>query len=269
VNHLRRELSPVLPGAYKIIEDKAREVLGLYLAARKVVDFDGPHGFGFNSVALGRAKEIAIAPGVQAKLRVNLAMMELRVPFEMSLAELDNVDRGAEDLDDDAIAEAARKLAVLEDGAVFYGVDAASIDGIVGASASVHTPIPLTDDFRQFPGQVSEALARLHAAGVAGPYAIALDSDAYLALLKSTGSGGYPILQHIRRLVDGPTVFAPALKGALVLSMRGDDFKLTVGQDISIGYLSHDQNTVKLYLEETMTFRVFGPEAAVSLPRGG
>jgi uncharacterized linocin/CFP29 family protein len=267
VNHLRRELSPVLPGAYRIIEAKAQEVLSLYLAARKLVDFDGPHGFAYSAVQLGRSREIAVAPGVEARLRRNQPLMELRVPFELPLAELDNVARGADDLDVDAVAEAARKLALLEDRAVFYGEDAAEIEGI--SKASTHKPIPLNSDFREFPGQISEALALLHASGVDGPYAIALDADAYEALLKAAGTGGYPILQHINKLVDGPVVFAPALRGALVMSLRGDDFKLTVGQDVSIGYLSHDQHTVKLYLEETFTFRVLGPEAAVSIPRIG
>jgi uncharacterized linocin/CFP29 family protein len=267
VNHLRRELSPVLPGAYRIIDAKAQEVLSLYLAARKLVDFDGPHGFDFSAVRLGRAREISLAPGVEARLRRNQPLLELRVPFELPLAELDNVARGADDLDVDAVAEAARKLALLEDRAVFYGEDAAEIEGVI--KASPHKPIPLSSDFRDFPGLVSEALARLHSAGVAGPYAIALDADAYSALLKSTGPGGYPILQHVSKLVAGPSVFAPALKGALVLSLRGGDFKLTVGEDVSIGYLSHDQQSVKLYLEETFTFRVLGPEAAVSIPRIG
>ena len=265
MNHLRRELSPVLPEAYAQIEARAREVLSLYFAARKLVDFDGPHGFALGAIPLGRTSEISVDDGAQARLRLNQPLLELRVPFELSLIELDNVARGADDLDLDAVAEAAQKLALIEDRAVFYGVDAAGIEGMV--PSSTHQPIPLASDFAQFPGQVSEAIARLHSAGVGGRYAIALDSPSYSALLRATGPGGYPILQHIRKLVEGPVVFAPGLKGAIVISLRGDDFKLTVGQDASIGYLSHDPQTVKLYLEETLTFRVPGPEAVVALPR--
>jgi len=267
MNHLRRQLSPVLPGAYTIIEETAREVLRSSLAARKLVDFDGPHGFELGAVPLGRTKELPVGPGAEARLRLSQPLMELRVPFELALSELDNVARGADDLDVDPVTSAARTLALLEDSAVFYGVEAAQIQGMVGASS--HQPIALSNDFRDFPGLVSEAIAALHAAGVSGPYAIALDADAYTALLKTTGQGGYPVLQHIRKLVEGPTVLAPGLKGALVLSLRGGDFRLTVGQDASIGYLAHDQHTVKLYLEETLTFRVLGPEAVVSLPARG
>jgi uncharacterized linocin/CFP29 family protein len=268
VNHLRRELSPVLPEAYRIIEAKAREVLSSEFAARKLVDFDGPRGFDFSALPLGRARDITLQPGVDARLRLIQPLMELRVPFELSLDELDNVARGADDIDVDAAAEAARKLALHEDRAIFDGLEAAQIQGM--SAASTHPKITLSGDFEKFPGLVSEALARLRSAGVDGPYALALDADAYAALLKATGvGGGYPVLQHVRKLIDGPIVFAPALKGALVVSLRGGDFELTVGQDASIGYLSHDQHTVKLYLEETFTFRVLGPEAVVSLPRAG
>jgi uncharacterized linocin/CFP29 family protein len=263
MNHLRLELSPILPRAYELVAAKAREALVAYLAARKLVDFDGPRGFAFSALALGRTDAVAFG-GAEARLRKTQPMLELRVPFELSLAELDNVERGADDLDVDAVAVAARQLAALEDEAVFYGVAAAGIEGMVPASRRRRDVIQPSKDF---PDLVSQALAQLRAAGVEGPFAIALNRDAYEQLLSSTGPGGYPTLQHIRKLVDGPTVFAPALRGdILVLSLRGGDFELTIGQDVSIGYLSHDQETVRLYLEETLTFRVLGPEAVVSLP---
>jgi uncharacterized linocin/CFP29 family protein len=264
MNHLRRELSPVLPRAYELIASRAREVLEARLAARKLVDFDGPHGYAFSAVSLGRTRAVSVSPGVEGRLRQLQPLLELRVPFELSLPALDDVDRGADDLDLDAVAVAARQLAELEDRAVFYGVESAGITGLV--PASTHKPLPLNPEFREFPDLVSAALAQLHAEGVGGPYAIALDSAAYTAFLRSTGPGGYPTLQHIRKLVDGPVVFAPALSGALVISLRGGDFSLTVGEDVSIGYLSHDQEQVRLYLEETLTFRVLSPEAIVPLP---
>jgi uncharacterized linocin/CFP29 family protein len=66
-------------------------------------------------------------------------------------------------------------------------------------------------------------------------------------------------------MLDGPVVWAPAVDGAIVVSQRGGDFELVVGQDISIGYTDHDAESVSLYLEESLTFRVDSPEAAVRL----
>jgi uncharacterized linocin/CFP29 family protein len=73
------------------------------------------------------------------------------------------------------------------------------------------------------------------------------------------------VLQHVRRLVDGPLISTPGLNGAVVLSLRGGDFELTSGQDFSIGYLSHDSDNVRLYIEESVTFWNIEPKAAVTL----
>jgi uncharacterized linocin/CFP29 family protein len=111
---------------------------------------------------------------------------------------------------------------------------------------------------------VAEAVSKLRTSGIIGPYAIALGPRCYTGLTRTT-VGGYPVIEHVRRLLDGPIVWAPAVSGAIVLSMRGGDFELTVGQDFSIGYLDHSATAVRLYLQESFTFRVLSPEAAVPL----
>lgn len=63
-------------------------------------------------------------------------------------------------------------------------------------------------------------------------------------------------------------MWAPGLDGALVMSKRGGDFVLDVGQDLSIGYVRHDAELVTLYLEESFSFRVTEPDAAIALTEG-
>ena len=117
---------------------------------------------------------------------------------------------------------------------------------------------------RGYPGAVAQAVSQLCLAGVNGPYALLLGAEAYTAV--SGGSDeGYPVLQHIRRLIDGEIVWAPAIEGGYVLTTRGGDFELDIGQDISIGYLGHSRTNVELYLQETFTFRLLTTEAAVVL----
>ena len=60
-------------------------------------------------------------------------------------------------------------------------------------------------------------------------------------------------------------MWAPGVAGGIVLSLRGGDFVLDSGQDISIGYASHDARSVSLYLEQSFSFRAATPEAAVAL----
>ena len=71
--------------------------------------------------------------------------------------------------------------------------------------------------------------------------------------------------EHLRKILGGPIVWAPGVRGAVVLSLRGGDFLFESGQDLSLGYAGHDGQNVRLYLEESFSFRVATPEAAVVL----
>ena len=264
MNHLLRELAPISTAGWQEIEKEATRTLKTTLAARRLVDFVGPQGWSSSAVGTGRSEPIA-APGeghVRARLRKVLPLVELRIPFEMSIGDLDDVERGAKDPDTDAVIAAARAIAIAEDRAVFHGFPAAGIRGICEAQAK--EGLPIGDDYELFPEVVTTALNRLRDEGVDGPYAIALGEECYKGLTETT-HGGYPVLDHIRHLVDGPLVWAPGLDGSLVLSMRGDDFQLTVGQDFSIGYLGHDNDKVRLYIEESFTFWLLSPQAAIPL----
>ena len=84
-------------------------------------------------------------------------------------------------------------------------------------------------------------------------------------MLESSEHGGWLLLDHLRKILGGPLVWAPGVEGAVVLSLRGGDFLFESGEDISVGYRSHDADEVSLYLEQSFSFRVATPEAAVAL----
>ncbi|MDX1649643.1 MAG: family 1 encapsulin nanocompartment shell protein, partial [Myxococcota bacterium] len=207
--------------------------------------------------------EAGPAEEVEARLRTVQPLVELRVPFVLEREEIDAAARGAEDADWDPLIDAAERLARGEDTAVFHGYGAAGIHGL--AADSEHAPVSLSSDYTEYPRAVTEAIEKLREAGVDGPYAIALGPRCDAGLRRTVDAGGYPVLRHVQRLLDGPDVWAPALDGAVVLSMRGGDFRLVVGRDPRVGYLGHDEQRVRLYLEESFTFRLLGPEAAVPL----
>jgi uncharacterized linocin/CFP29 family protein len=265
MNDLRRELAPVTEQAWKEIEFEAQRTLKTHLAARKLVDFSGPLGWEVSAVSLGRTRAASETSDTAVEVRRRLVrpLTELRSVFTLSREELDNVSRGSRDSDLKPLIEAARRIALAEDRLAFYGNGEAGSEGIV--SASPHATISTGRGCCDFPRLVAEAMETLREAGVAGPYALALDPKSYTELARTVGEVGYPVMKHVAQLLDGPIVWAPALEHGLVLSMRGDDFELTVGRDISIGYLDHDRQNVQLYLEESLAFRVLTPEAAVRL----
>lgn len=265
MNNLQRDLAPISSAAWEELDSEARRVLKLKLAGRKLVDFNGPLGPTAAAVNLGRLEALPSGPvgDVTAARRAVLPLVELRTSFDLARSELDAVENGAEDVGLDPLIAAATRMAQAEDTAIFHGYGAGGITGI--DQASPHAAVPISENYQEYPRSIAEATRLLRLAGVDGPYAIALGPRCYTGLTQATGDGGYPVLNVVRKLVDGPLVWAPAVKGAIVLSLRGGDFELTVGRDLSIGYHSHSDTSVRLSLVESMTFRVLTPEAAVAL----
>jgi uncharacterized linocin/CFP29 family protein len=260
-----RDRSPVTDDAWAQIDAEATRTLKHFLAARRLIDFKGPLGWDYSAVNLGRAKALGTGPvsGVETLAREVRPLVELRTPFSLSVAELYDADRGADDLDLQAVIDAARITALAEDTAIFHGYAAAGIDGI--AASSPHRPVEISNDYSKYPTHVAKAVAILQAASIAGPYAIALGARCYTGVTESTEHGGYPVFEHLHRILGGPVVWAPAVDGAVVLSQRGDDYVMTVGEDLSIGYRGHDSTSVQLYIEESLTLQINTPEAAVHL----
>ncbi len=263
MNNLHRELAPISDKAWAQIEEEASRTLKRHLAARRVVDVPDPKGFDLAAVGTGHLHQIqSPGDGIQAAQREAQAIVELRVPFELTRQAIDDVERGATDSDWSPLKEAARKIAFAEDRAVFDGYAAAGIQGL--REGSSNSGVALPSNVRGYPGAIAQAVSQLRLAGVNGPYALVLGADAYTAA--SGGSDeGYPVFHHIERVVDGGIIWAPAIKGGFVLSTRSGDFELDIGQDISIGYASHSATTVELYFIETFTFRMLTTEAIVVL----
>jgi uncharacterized linocin/CFP29 family protein len=263
MNNLHRELAPISDAAWAEIEEETSRTLKRYLAGRRVVDVPSQGGIVLPGVGTGHLKPIASpAEGILARQREVKPLVELRVPFELSRQAIDDVERGSEDSDWQPAKDAAKKLAFAEDRAIFNGYPEADIQGIRQGTSNPLETLPA--DVRDYPDSVAHALSQLRLMGVNGPYSVLLGAEEYTALAE-TRDHGYPVLEHVKRIMDGNIIWAPAIEGAFVVTTRGGDFELSIGQDISIGYLSHSDSAVQLYLQETFTFRVLTSEASVAL----
>src|ERR1700760_4872415 len=263
MNNLHRSLAPISDAAWAEIEEETSRTLKRYLAARRVVDVQGPGGLALSAIGTGHLREVASpGDGILARQREVKPLVELRVPFELDRQQIDDVERGAEDSDWQPVKDAAKKIAYAEDRAIFEGYAAAGIGGVREGTSNPVLTLPA--DVRQYPDAIAQALSQLRLVGVNGPYSVLLGADAYTALAE-TVDNGYPVLEHVKKLVNDEIIWAPALSGAFVLTTRGGDFDLHLGQDVSIGYLSHTDTTVLLYLQETFTFLLLTTEAVVAL----
>ena len=263
MNNLHREIAPISDASWAQIEEEISRTFKRYLAGRRVVDVKGPLGSALSAVGTGHLRSIQTArEGVFARQREVKALVEVRVPFELSRAAIDDVERGANDSDWQPAKDAARQIAFAEDAAVFEGFPEAGVVGIREGTSNPKMSLP--SDVREYPYAIAQGLSQLRLVGVNGPYAALLGAEAYTAL-SETSDHGYPVLEHVKRLVDDKIFWAPAIDGAFVLTTRGGDFELHIGEDLSIGYLSHTDAAVRLYLEETFTFLLLTSEASVAL----
>jgi uncharacterized linocin/CFP29 family protein len=268
-DHLRRKLAPISSDTWRAIDEEVSRTLRNFLAARRLVEFSGPHGWEYTVVDLGRTRDVRSpngdADGVSISLPQLQPLAEMSSDFALLLTELDAIERGAQQVDLAPAVGAARALALEEDRAVFHSLGEAGIQGIAAASAC--KPVTLDEDFREYPRGFAEAVGELRDGGVDGPYGAALGTRCYTGVIE-TSKGGSPVLEHLELILGGPIVWAPAVDGAVVVSQRGGDYELVVGEDFSIGFRSANSQSVVFRLEESFTFRVNTPEAGIALTHG-
>jgi len=260
---LKKNLAPVSDKAWEEINEQAQEVFTTDLSARKFVDVDGPHGLEFGSVSTGRLEipKSQDEEGLEYGLNKIMPLVETRSKFELDLWELDNADRGAEDIDLESLEKAAKRMARFEENVIYEGLKKAGIAGL--KSRSEHEKIKFPEDSSKILHAVTKAIGKFKSASIEGPYTLVVDIDKWEKIASYVGD--YPLRLQLENLLDGTIILAPNLKGALLVTERGGDFRLTLGQDLSIGYESHSNKKVQLFFTESFTFQVLDPAAVINI----
>src|SRR6202041_865989 len=164
MNNLYRDLAPITEEAWEEIELEARRTFKRHIAGRRVVDVSESAGPAAAAVSTGRLIDVKPpSEGVISHLRASKPLVRLRVPFTLSRVEIDNVERGSQDSDWDPVKTAAKKLAFIEDRAIFEGYPAASTEGIRATSSN--PPLTLPPNASQIPDTITKALSELRLAG--------------------------------------------------------------------------------------------------------
>jgi len=258
---LRRELAPISPQGWAEIDTMAKETLIANLSGRKFVDIDGPYGIGHACVTLGRLSVPREQKGGKVKYGIHQVqpLVEARVNFKLQIWELDNIGRGAKDIQLNSLVEACREIALFEETTLFEGFKPGSI---VGLHATVKDKnIPLSLDMDVIVDAVAEGQTRMLKDGVEGPANLVVSAPLWKFLARSAPGG--TLRSTLESQIGGQVVYSEHVKDALLVSARGGDLELTVGQDLAIGYHSHSTSDIDLFVTESFTFRVIAPEALI------
>mgnify|MGYP001321346621 CR=1 FL=1 len=247
-----KQLAPVSNESWKEIEERLMEVFKNYLSARKVVKVVGPKGLDYNVISEGRLGQINEDGDLCYANYDVTPLTEVRIEFEMDRWELDNILRGAKDVDYTPLEEAAKKIALFEENVIYNGSEKLNIKGIVNSSE--HDTLTFGNDQESILDSIAQGLIILKESYQEGPFVLVVGKDAYRRIL-SKGEG-YSLLDKIESLTGHKVVYSHVLEGAILVPYDHDDLELTIGQDLSIGYQDHDSKKVKLFITESLTFRV-------------
>ena len=258
---LKKSIAPVTDKAWKEITDHTNEILRFCLTARKFVDIDGPNGLEQAGVSTGKLiiPENQSIDGVNYGIREILPMIEVRKPFELDLWELDNIERGAKKIDLASLENAVKEMAAFEEKVIYEGFEPVNIKGL--EKAANRKPVAMPKNINAFLKVVGNQVIELGKDAVEGPYTLVINEPEWLELVKL--SEGYPVLKQLEEILGGKVLINHTNKDSFLVTERGGDYELVLGQDISLGYDGHDTHKVKLYLTASFTFRVLSPEAIV------
>ena len=260
---LKRSLAPILPEAWNEIDEQAKIVLKGVLAGRKVVDVTGPLGWNCDAVSEGTLSLVEESPveDVSYGIRESLPLVEIRVPFTMSMWDLDDISRNSKTVDFTPLIEAARKAALFEDTAIFQGLEEAGILGLELEADNEAVELKLEDE--SILTAIVEGMKTLGSRSMSGPYVLVCSLPLWTKI--KTSSKGYPLQKRIKDAIgdDCRIALSPQYETSMLVSVKEGHSELIIGQDFSIGYQSHTNTDVSFFITETFTFRVIAPESIV------
>ncbi|NLY78129.1 MAG: bacteriocin family protein [Tissierellia bacterium] len=255
-----RHLAPISDETWKEIEERLMEVFKNYLSARKVVKVEGPKGLDYNAISEGRLGEVQEDGDLCYGNYKIVPLTEVRVEFELDKWELDNVLRGAKDVDYEPLEEAAKKIALFEENVIYNGSDKLNIKGLI--KSSEHEVLDFGNDQESILDAIAKGLIKLRESYQEGPFTLVVGEKAYRRLL-SKGEG-YSLIDRIESLTGHKVIYSHVLDGAVLVPYDHDDLELTIGQDLDIGYQNHDNKKIRFFITESFTFRVLDPTIIVN-----
>lgn len=255
----RRELAPITAEAWSEIESRAKEVLLTRLTGRKVVRVVGPQGIDYTAVGAGRLVLVEEGELSVGRYQV-MPLTEARINFTLNKWELDNLARGAKDIDFDNLDRALEKLALFEEQAIYFGYAKGGIKGLKESSA--HPELSFGSDANSILASIANGVLLLQKSFIAGPYSLVVDQKAWLKL--NSESHGMSLLERVERMLGSKVILATASEGAFLIPFDNENLELTIGQDFTLGYQAHDTKEVTLFATESFAFRVLDEAAVVS-----
>lgn len=258
MDFLKRELAPITANGWKEIEERATAVLSKELSARKFVRVTGPLGRDVTSVTTGRM-DVKTKDDIKYGVYKIQPLTESRICFPLSRWELDNIERGAKDVDYSSLDDGVRKAAKFEEEAIFKGLEDGQIDGIYKSSSYETLDFGKTAD--ETLKAIFDGILKLDAAFAKKPYVLVVSNEKWYYL--NTVVKEYSLPEKLEKILGQKIVVSKSIDGAILLPFDDENIELVIGEDYAIGYQNHNESIVELFITESFTFRVLDPALIV------
>lgn len=258
MDFLKRELAPITANGWKEIEERATAVLSKELSARKFVRVTGPLGREVTSITTGRM-DVKTKDDFKYGVYKVQPLTESRICFPLSRWELDNIERGAKDVDYSSLDEGVRKAARFEEEAIFKGLEEGQIEGIYKSSSYDTLDFGKTAD--ETLKAIFEGILKLDAAFAKKPYVLVVSNEKWYYL--NTIVKEYSLPEKLEKILGQKIIVSKSIDGAILLPFDDENIELIIGEDYALGYQNHNESVVELFITESFTFRVLDPALIV------
>ncbi len=257
MDRLKRTVAPISAKVWDEMEEEAITVLKNNLSARKFTDVCGPLGWDKSSIGEGGCVW-KNAQKVQYGVRKVRPLIEVKVPFSVSQEVFEDIDRGKLNPEWGSLDEACETMAQFEDHLIYNGLKDESIDGVL------ENGYVLKNEEKEFDylSMTIKAIDIIQKENIGGPYNMIIPNKHWEKMLHGQG---YPVEKRIKQHLGGKIIVTDHIDKIIVLSARGGDFEMILGEDLAIGYEGFDSKNgmVNFYINELISFRILGPNAAV------
>jgi uncharacterized linocin/CFP29 family protein len=253
--YLERDSAPISADTWKLLDDTMIAAAKSRLAGRRLISIEGPFGFGLKVIPMGDSDG---EDGVVGSTFIPVSL--IKSEFTLGKRDLASYEKDKLAIDLNPVARAAIDCAAKEDGIIFHGVR--GNPGLLTVKGSSSQAIGKWDTIGTAADQVIDAVTKLDNAGFHGPYSMALAPAEFNLLLRRYPQGEGTELDHIRTIVTEGVVKAPGMKKGGVLLASGSQYSsLAIGQDMTIGYIGPEANSLLFQVVESLALLVKAPES--------
>lgn len=259
---LNREKAPISQTMWDTIDDTMLELLAKRLKMRSVIDFNETNDFTTDAVATGRLKQLNGKKGTTLSVRQPILMTEVRHDFSISKANLEDMKRDIEDMDDSELRAAANAFAEAENSLILDGVKEAGSKGLL---ASLEQKQLKAKGAKELMVAVAKSQEMFDDEFVDGEFKLVVSSATFSQLVVES-EGGVTMKRKIENILGEGSIIVSKAMGddkALIISQRGGDFVFYSGLDVQVGFESEEKDKLNFFMIESCAYRTIAPEAAI------